>query len=128
MKLLRTTIISLFLITLLGAFTSAQWQHLGSRKVNFGLDHDRIIVTASKGTFTKLKLNVQGNLNMHKLKVNYANGSSENLNLRHHFVRGRDSKILDLNGHKRIIQSVDLWYDTKNRARRKATVKLYGRH
>ncbi|MFY0644367.1 MAG: hypothetical protein JXR19_07855 [Bacteroidia bacterium] len=128
MKLLRNTIISFTLIALLSAFSTSSWMHLGSRKVNFGLDHDRIVVTATKGSFTKLKLNVTGNLNMHRIQVNYANGSSEKLNLRHHFVRGRDSRVLDLKGHKRIIQSVDLWYDTKNSSRRRATIRLYGRH
>jgi len=125
-KTLKTAALLLFVSTLM-AMSSGAWNHLGSRKVNFGLDHDRIIVTAQEGTFTKLKLNVNGNLNLHKVKVNFRNGKSQVLNVRHNFVKGRDSRVLDLIGGKRIIQSVDLWYDTKNRAKKRATVHLYGR-
>ena len=39
-----------------------------------------------------------------------------------------DSRIIDLEGGKRIIKDITLWYDTKNRAKRRATVHLYGRH
>lgn len=42
-------------------------------------------------------------------------------------MQGRDSKVIDLKGGKRIIQSIDMWNDTKNKAGRKATVHLYGR-
>jgi len=127
MRNIKTLAIVLCLSTLL-AMSDGAWDHLGTRKVNFGLDHDRISVTASEGKFTKLKLMVTGNLTMHKMKVNFRNGTSQTLNVRHKFTQGRDSRVLDLNGGKRIIQSVDLWYDTNNRARRKATVHLYGRH
>jgi hypothetical protein len=118
----------LFSITSLLALSAGNWSHLGSRTVDFGLDHDRIKVTASNGTFTKLKMNVSGNLSMHKMKVNYRNGNSQLLNVRHSFIQGRDTKVLDLKGGKGIIQSIDMWYDTKNKAGRKATIHLYGRH
>ena len=120
-----TTII---LLSTLMAMTAGTWDHLGSRKVNFGIDHDRISVTSSKGAFSKLKLNVTGNLTMHKMKVNYRNGTSQVLNIKCHFIKGQDSRVINLTGGKRVIQSVDLWYDTKNRARKRATVHLYGRH
>ena len=73
-------------------------------------------------------MNVSGNLSMHKMKVNYRNGNSQLLNVRHNFNQGRDTKVIDLKGGKRIIQSIDMWYDTKNKAGRKATIHLYGRH
>ena len=124
----KLTLVVLFSITSLLALSAGNWSHLGSRKVDFGLDHDRIKVTASNGRFTKLKMNVSGNLTMHKMKVNYRNGNSQILNIKHHFMQDRDSKVIDLKGGKRIIQSIDMWYDTKNKAGRKATVHLYGRH
>ena len=127
MKILSKIMISLLFFIVLSAFATTSWFKLGSRTVNYGLDHDRIMVTAKDGAFTALKVDVNGNLNMHRMQVNYANGQSEILNLRHHFVRGRDSRVLDLKGNKRLIRSVDFWYDTKNRARRRAVVRLYGR-
>jgi hypothetical protein len=127
MRNIKTLAIVFCLSTLL-AMSDGAWDHLGTRKVNFGLDHDRIAVTSAEGRFTKLKLQVSGNLSMHKMKVNFRNGTSQSLNIRHNFVQGRDSRVIDLKGDKRIIQSVDLWYDTKNRSKRRATVNLYGRH
>jgi hypothetical protein len=44
------------------------WTHLGSRTVNWGLDHDKIMVR-QPGTFTKLKVQVTGSLNMHRMVV-----------------------------------------------------------
>ena len=124
----KLTLALLFSITSLLALSAGNWSHLGSRTVDFGLNHDRIKVTASNGTFTKLKMNVSGNLSMHKMKVNYRNGNAQLLNVRHNFNQGRDTKVIDLKGGKRIIQSIDMWYDTKNKAGRKATIHLYGRH
>ncbi len=118
----------LLLVVAMSSMNRGTWEHLGTRTVQFGLDHDKIMVTAKEGSFAKLKINVNGNLNLHKVKVNFRNGSSQTLNTRHNFVRGADSKVLDLSGGKRIIQSVDFWYDTKNRSRRRAVVHMYGRH
>lgn len=102
------------------------WSHLGSRTVNWGLDHDKIMVR-QPGTFTKLKVQVTGNLNMHRMVVRYDNGGSQEISLKHHFVRGADSRIIDLRDNKRNIKSIDFWYDTKNRSRRRAKVHVYGR-
>ena len=120
--------LGLLIIGSMASMSSGLWEHLGTRTVQYGLDHDKIIVTAKEGTFSKIKINVNGNLNLHKVQVNYRNGSSQVLNTRHHFVRGADSKVLDLKGGKRIIQSLDFWYDTKNRSKRRAVVHVYGRH
>ena len=128
LKRIKQLALGLLIIGTLASMTSGSWEHLGTRTVQFGLDHDKMVVTAKEGRFAKLKINVNGNLNLHKVKVNFRNGSSQTLNTRHNFVRGADSKVLDLNGGKRIIQSVDFWYDTKNRSRRRAVVHMYGRH
>ena len=49
------------------AFTPAEskklpprWERLGTRKVNFRLDRDEIMVTAREGAFTGLKMKVSG--------------------------------------------------------------------
>lgn len=124
----KLTLALLFYITSLLALSAEKCSHLGSITVGFGQDHHRIKVTASNGIFTKLKKNVSGNLLIHKMKVNCRNGNSQILHIRHHFIQKRDSKVIDLKGGKRIIQSVDTWYDTKNKAGRKAIVSLYRRH
>lgn len=106
-----------------------RWEKLGERKVNYGLDRDEIIVTASEGRFTALKFKVEkGGINLHKVVVHFGNGSTEELELRNEIPGGGESRVLDLPGNKRIIQKVVFWYDTKNFANQKAHLELWGRH
>jgi len=105
------------------------WERLGSRKVNYGLDHDIIPVGLFKGTFTKLKIKVMGgSLNMHRMVVTYGNGAKDQIPLKHTFIRGAESRVIDLKGNKRIIKSITLWYDSKGFSRRRATFHIFGRH
>lgn len=125
----------LLLLALAAVFTlnfttdRAGWERLGARKVNYGLDRDEIFVTAKDGIFSALKIKVKrGGINMHKLVVHYGNGQTDEIELRQNFAPGSESRVLDLVGNKRIIQKVVFWYDTKNIARRRGVVELWGRH
>ena len=105
-----------------------KWELLGSRKVNFGLDFDVIQVGARDGGFSKLKMVVKnGSLNLHKMQVIYGDGSVDNLAVKHSFQNRSSSRLIDLQGGKRIIKKIKFWYDTKNRSRNKATVTVFGR-
>lgn len=111
------------------ATNSGGWELLGSRKVNYALDRDEIDVTALEGRFTALKVVVRGApLNMHKMVVEYGNGERDELEVRHNFGKGTDSRIIDLAGNRRIIRKVIFWYDTDNSGRRRATLNLWGKH
>ncbi len=111
------------------SFVPPKWERLGSRKVNFGIDKDVIAVGAHDGAFTKLKIEVRGGaINMHKMIVHFANGTEQNVELKHNFEKGGGSRIIDLAGNKRIIKSITFFYDTKNHANSKATVHVFGRH
>ena len=134
----KNTLFTFLTIGIMGLFSSftiqsnpylKNWKHLGNQRVNFVLDKDVIRVTASRGVFTKLKLNVtHGTLNMHRMVVVYGNGSRQEINIKHHFSRGSSSRLIDLKGNKRVVNKVIFWYDSKNRSRRKAVVHLYGRN
>lgn len=133
---MKNAVFSRFLLLALAAiftlnFTTdrAGWERLGTRKVNYGLDRDEIFVTAKDGIFSALKIKVKrGGINMHKLVVHYGNGETDEIELRQNFAPGSESRVLDLVGNKRIIQKVVFWYDTKNIARRRGVVELWGRH
>ncbi|EZH75555.1 hypothetical protein ATO12_01870 [Aquimarina atlantica] len=121
------------LITLLitSSFTSTinNWEHLGSRTVNYRLDKDVIKVTARKGGFKKLKVKVTGgSLNMHKMVIQYGNGKKDVIQLKHNFSRKSETRIIDLKGGKRIIRDITFFYDTKNLSRKKAKVHVFGKH
>lgn len=121
---------SAFLFVSLSGFsqTRAKWERLGTRVVNYSLEADDIHVGAKEGGFTKLKVVVTGGaLNMHRMVVTYMNGEKDEIELRHNFAKGSASRIIDLNGGKRLIKDIRFFYDTKNLAHSKANVTVYGR-
>lgn len=123
----------LFIFALLSLFIMSmappKWERLGSRKVDFGLDKDTIVVGAHEGAFTKLKIEVRGgSLNMHRMVVHFKNGDKQEVQLKHNFVKGNGSRIIDLKGNKRLIKKITFHYDTKNNSKKKATIHVFGRH
>lgn len=112
------------------AFTSIEqyrWITLGKKKVSYGLDKDEIFVGAHEGPFRKIKLNVHRSpINLHKVAIHYTNGDVQVKKVRRTIRPGQSTGPFDLKGNRRGIQKVVLWYDTKNRARSKALVDLYG--
>lgn len=106
-----------------------KWDFLGRRTVNFGPDHDEIIVTALEGAFTAIMFKVKGApINMHKVLITFGNGETQEIPVVHTFGPKSMSRIVDLPGNKRVITKVAFWYDTKNFAGKKALVELWGRH
>jgi len=106
----------------------ADWKRLGSKKVSYKLDRDVIKVGPNDGTFRKLKIQVTGgSLNMHKMIVEYGNGSKDNIPLKHNFKRGSDSRVIDLEGGKRVIKDITFFYDTKNNSRKRASIHVFGK-
>lgn len=111
------------------ANTFARWEKLGERKVNYAVDRDEIQVWARDGFFDALKLKVKkGAINLHKMVVHFGNGEQKEIELRNNIRPGGESRVIDLPGNNRVITKVVFWYDTKNRAHRKAEVELWGRH
>ena len=126
----------LFFVAILSPFASAHhpvqqpgsWELLGSRKVNFRVDRDVIPVTVREGTFKALQIRVtDGPIDLNRVVVHYANGQEQVLNVRQNIRRGGQTRVLDLPGNNRIITKVVFIYDTDNRARRRATVALWGK-
>ena len=110
-------------------FPPPRWEKLGSRKVNFSLDRDEILVTAREGGFTALKLKVRrSGINLHKVVIHFGDGSTQQVRVQKRFHQGEETRVLDLDGGKRIIHKVVFIYDTKNIRSRKARVELWGRH
>ena len=106
----------------------ADWVRLGTRKVNYTVDHDVIPVGLKDGVFTKLRVVVTGgSLNMHRMVVEYGNGTKDEIPLRHTFTRRSTSRVIDLRGNRRIIRKITFWYDTKGISGRRATVTVFGR-
>ncbi|MDX1940094.1 MAG: DUF2541 family protein [Saprospiraceae bacterium] len=106
-----------------------KWEKLGQRKVNYKVDRDEILVTGYEGSFTALRIHVEkGGINLHRIAVHFRNGDVQDINVEVSMPAGTISRVLNLEGKRRIIHKVVFWYDTKNFSEDKAVVELWGRH
>ncbi|MBD3636850.1 MAG: hypothetical protein HUJ25_05855 [Crocinitomicaceae bacterium] len=105
------------------------WVQLGSRVVNMQAEHDEIIVTVTKGAFTKLRLKVM-KAPIHLLNINiiFGNGTNKNVVFNKKFAPGTFTRIIDLPGNKRIIKKVKLNYKSVPVGKGRAVVTLFGKH
>ena len=105
------------------------WTLLGSRTVNDRVDHDSIAVTGMRGDFTGVKIAV-GQLSpirFYRVVVHYANGGSQELEVRDLIPAGGETRVMDLRGAERIIRNIDIWYEARSIGPRGAVVRVYGR-
>ena len=105
-----------------------RWEKLGERKVDRQVDRDEIFVTAREGVFSKIKLIVRRSaINMHRCVVHFRNGGTQEVDIRNNIPAGGETRVIDIDGNRRIITKVVFWYDTKG-LQDKAVVELWGRH
>jgi hypothetical protein len=103
------------------------WDYLGQANVDGLRDHDVITVGRDDGRFRSLQLRVEGApIEFQRVVVRYANGTSEEIQLRNRIPAGGETRAIDLRGGDRAIQSVEFWYSRTNRARTQPRVQLYG--
>jgi hypothetical protein len=130
--MLKKSILPLMALFLVAAFhTPAQAQrarmvYLGNAHVDGTVDHDSIKVGRGDGTYRAIQLRISGGaVNFDRVIVRYGNGTMEEIQVRNRIPDGGRTRIIDLPGDRRIIQSVDIWY-SKDRWTRRPTVSLYG--
>lgn len=130
--MLRKLILPMLALFLVAAsFTTAYAQrgrlvYLGNAHVDGSTDHDSIKVGRSDGTFRAIRLRISGGaVNFDHVIVRYGNGTSEEIAIRNRIPDGGQTRIIDLPGERRILQSVDLWY-SKDRWTKRPKVSLYG--
>ena len=110
------------------AIQPGSWEMLGQRKVNRQADRDEIIVTGREGAFRKIKLMVRRSaINMHRCVIHFRNGDTQEVDIRNNIPAGGETRVIDIEGNRRIITKVVFWYDTKG-LQDKAVVELWGRH
>lgn len=104
------------------------WTQLGTRVVDFTLDHDVVNLTNSKDPFTSLRVTVKnGSLNMHKATVHFVNGDKQDVTFPDVVTSENSGQTIDLKGNDRVIEKVTFWYDTKNSSNQKATIEVWGK-
>lgn len=107
-----------------------RWTLLGSRTVTDRADHDTVHVSGKRGTFEALKFEVRGRaVDFHRVVVHFANGDDQQVDVRDTVRAGGETRVIDVNGHDRVIRSIDFWYDAHTVGRGgRATVRVLGRH
>jgi hypothetical protein len=115
---MRLITVIAFMFTLVFATTAARadwdskgWTKLGERWVSGKLDRDTIVVGAYKGKFTKLTLVVERNdIELLEFQIVFANGERFDPVLRHYFRDGSRTRVIDLPGDERVIQTINMKY------------------
>jgi hypothetical protein len=107
---------------------AGRWVELGCQRVSlFGKDRDTIRVGRREGRFKAIRLHVRGaDVEMLDLKVIYANGEPDDIQVRHFIRQGERTRPLDLRGRERAIDRVDMVYRTVPNFKGQATVCAEG--
>lgn len=105
------------------------WRQLGQLTVTDGLDHDALVVTGARGDFRKLQVRVfERAVQFRSMKVHFANGDVQDVELRDVIPAGGQSRIIDIEGVDRVIRKIEFWYDAQARGGKRARVRVYGQH
>src|SRR5262245_31962851 len=90
-----------------GANRAKSWVFLGQTTVDGQRDRDRISIGRNEGRFSSIQLRVTGApVEFQRVVVNYANGTSEEVEFRDYIQAGGQTRSIDLRGHERSINSV----------------------
>jgi hypothetical protein len=92
------------------------------------MDHDRISVGNWRGRFQRIQIRVdRAPIEFQRVIVHYANGRSEEVNIRQRIPSGGQTRAIDLRGDERNIDSVEFFYARGGwRYGRTPRVRLYG--
>ncbi len=105
------------------------WEVIGEARVNDGLDHDTIPVTAAQGTFKAIQVHVLDHaVQFRSVKIHFGDGEVQNVELRSMIRAGGSSRVIDIEGADRVIRSIELLYDAQTVRGKKARVRILGRN
>jgi hypothetical protein len=119
------------MLLVVGLSTTARAQHpgwvlLGERHIDGHMDNDKVDVGKDAGTFRAIQFRVSGgDVHFEKIQVKYLNGTREDIDVRADIPAGGRTRIIDLPGDRRVIESVSMWY-SKGEWHTRPSVKVYG--
>lgn len=88
-----------------------EWSSLGCQRVGFLETKDVIRVGRREGAFRALKLQVNdGTLRLNRMKVVFDDRSSQVLDVRAAIPKGTETRPIDLDGRRRVIDRIELEY------------------
>ena len=126
-RFLVLSLSSLVLMAAAAVTAASAWALLGERTVTDRLDHDTIVVTGARGEFSAIKIAVKKRaVDFHRVVVHFGNGEQQEIELRHTIPAGDETRTIDFAGGRRVITSVDLWYDAHTLRGKRALIRAFG--
>jgi hypothetical protein len=129
-KALQVIIASL-LLTIFGQALYAQndgrWVYLGESNVDGKTDHDKIKIGRDDGRFRAIQIRVErAPIEFYRVVVHYGNGADEEIAIRNRINPGGRTRVIDLRGRERIIESEEVWYARAKHDSAKPKLRLFG--
>jgi hypothetical protein len=88
-----------------------EWAQLGCQRVGFLETKDVLRVGRREGAFRALKLQVSdGTLRLNRMRVVFSDRSSQVLDVRAAIPKGTETRAIDLDGRRRVIERIELDY------------------
>jgi hypothetical protein len=111
----------------ISAYRAGSWRFIADRWVNYGVDHDAILLGDFKDDFRQIKLRItDAPLRLYDLKIHFDNGEVQDVAVKANFRQGEETRVIDLNGGLRHLRKIEFWYETKGARRGKARVAVWG--
>ena len=101
------------------------WNFLGDTHIDGSKEHERIRVGLRHGPFRAVQLRVSEPIFLQRGVVYYVNGTSEELVIGGRVSPEGRTRVIDLTGEDRALESVELWY-FKEQWEHRPQVILYG--
>lgn len=129
-KALRVVLVS-FLLAIFGQALYAQnygrWVYLGEANVDGNADHDKIKIGRDDGRFRTIQIRVErAPIEFYRVVVHYGNGSAEEVAIKNRINPGGKTRVIDLRGRDRVIESVEIWYARARYDSAKPKLRLFG--
>ena len=103
-----------------------KWVLLGERHIDGRVDKDKIDIGRDNGRYRAIQFRVDGGTVMFdRIRVEYLNGETDDISVRSQIEDGGKTRVIDLPGNRRVIESVSMWYSKRNWHSR-PTVRVYG--
>ncbi len=100
---------------------------LGERHVSDQTEIDTINVGKTHGMFTRLRIKVTGaRVEFKRIVIHFENGEKQVIERNRILGTGNKSRLIDLEGKARFINSVVFTYEARTRGLKGAKMKLFG--
>lgn len=111
-----------------GVITSNKsgWHQIGKTTVDFKSDRDAIMVMGYN-RFTSIKFKVsEAPIELLDLEIYYEMGDKDDIKIQTSIKENGESRVIDLNGSRKVVKIVFMYKTIQNRNDKKAKVELWG--